>query len=313
MGSLVAISVLAFVTSVLGTWGASAYWDEWRRLRAWRGRILGAPEPVRFLPLLTPIVETALRTLERVGRAVPSGEPVDLAHLPNLYVAAGYRDPRVPYLFSGGRVVALCLLPTALLGLNALLSQALTGVSLLWSTVGLALVGWYGPGLWLCHQVDQRKQRILKAFPDALDLLVVSVEAGLALDSAVSRVAQEIHLAHAELGEELQRMALELRAGRGRQQAMRNLGLRTQVDEVQSFASMLIQTERFGTSLTQSLRVHSEGIRTQQQLKAEELAAKLPVKLLFPLIVFILPLVFLIVLGPVLLQGLRFLLPSAGQ
>ncbi len=312
MEPLLAISLLAFVTSLLGMWGLGAYWEECRRLRLWRTRVLGVPEPFRMLPQLAPLGAWVLRGLERVGRAVPTGLSVELAHLPNLYVAAGYRDPRVPHLFSGSKVAGLCLLPVVLVLLDALWLHV-TGATLLWSTMSVALAGWYGPDFWLRRQVEQRKRRIVSSFPDALDLLVVTVEAGLGLDAALNRVAQEIRLAHEDLGDELQRLELELRAGRGRQQAMKNFGLRTQVDEVRSFTSMLIQTERFGTSLAQSLRVHSEGIRMQQQLKAEELAAKLPVKLLFPLIVFILPLVFLIVLGPAVLQGVRLLLPTVGQ
>lgn len=308
MEPVLAISLLAFATGVIGAWGLCGYWEACRRQRVWRARVAGTEEPLVLLPPLTSWGRRFLRGLERLGRAVPTSLSVELSQLPNLYVTAGYRDQRIPHCFSGSKVVGLCLMPAALLLVDLLWLHA-NWSTLSWGAAVLALGGWYGPDVWLRHQAESRKRRLAKSFPDALDLLVVTVEAGLGLDAALTRVAREIQLAHEDLGEELRRLALELRTGRSRQQAMQHLGLRTQVEAIRSFGSMLMQTERFGTSLAQSLRVHADALRTQQQLSAEELAAKLPVKLLFPLIVFILPLVFLIVMGPAILQTVR-LFPS---
>jgi tight adherence protein C len=161
-----------------------------------------------------------------------------------------------------------------------------------------ALLGFYLPDIWLRQKTDKRKEKILNALPDALDLFVVCVESGMGLDSAIYRVAQEMRLNSLELSDELQLMNLELRAGKSRKDALKNLALRTNLEEINSLVTLLIQTDQFGTSMADALRIYSDSYRTQRYQRAEELAAKLPVKLIFPLVVFIFPALFVVLLGP---------------
>ncbi len=146
----------------------------------------------------------------------------------------------------------------------------------------------------------------------AVDLMVVCVEAGLGLDIAINRCAHEVRLRSPELADELERVALELRVGASRERALRNLATRSGLEEMATFATMLIQADRFGTSLAESLRVHADSSRTRRRLRAEEAAAKIPLKLLFPLIFFIFPSMMLVLLGPAMIQIYRTLLPTLG-
>jgi tight adherence protein C len=162
--------------------------------------------------------------------------------------------------------------------------------------------------------VFYRQREIFENFPDAADLMLVCVESGLGLDAALVRVADEMRLKSVNLAEELHLVNLELRAGNTREKALRNLALRTGVEEVNTFVTMLVQADRFGTSIGDSLRVFSEELRTKRRLRAEEIAAKIPLKLLFPLVFFIFPSLLLVLLGPAFIQVYRILLPTmAGQ
>jgi tight adherence protein C len=176
-----------------------------------------------------------------------------------------------------------------------------------------ALVGFYLPDIWLNYKSNKRKEAILKSLPDALDLLVVCVEAGMGLDAAIRRVAQETKMSGAELSEELNLTNLEMRAGKKRQDALQNLALRANLDELQNLATLLVQTDKFGTSIADALRTYSDYYRAERQQKAEELAAKLPVKLIFPLMFFIFPSLMLAILGPAFIAIYRTLVTTVGQ
>jgi len=173
--------------------------------------------------------------------------------------------------------------------------------------VFVALLGYYLPDIWLRQKTDKRKEKILNALPDALDLLVVCVEAGMGLDSAIGRVAKDSQDGSPELSDELHFMTLELRAGKSRRDALKNLSLRTNLDEVKSLVTLLIETEKFGTSMAEALRVYSDSYRIQRQQRAEEVAAKLPVKLLIPLGLCIFPALFVVILGPAFISIYRAL------
>jgi tight adherence protein C len=152
--------------------------------------------------------------------------------------------------------------------------------------------------MWLRLRISRRKEAIMKSLPDALDLLVVCVEAGLGLDAAFNRVAQEIEFSSKELGDEFKVLNLEIRAGKLRRDALKNLAIRTDIDEMHSLVTLIIQTEKFGTSIAQALKVYADSFRTKRYQRAEELAAQLPVKLMLPLILFIFPSLFVAILGP---------------
>jgi tight adherence protein C len=176
----------------------------------------------------------------------------------------------------------------------------------------MALAGFYLPGLWLHVKVNRRKEKILHGLPDALDLMVVCAEAGIGLDASIYRVGEEMKLTNKPLSEEFRLLNLELRAGKQRRDALKNMAVRTDLDDLKSLVTLLVQTERFGTSIAQALRIHSDSMRTKRFQKAEEVAAKLPVKLLFPLILFIFPSLFVTIMGPAVMRIYRTLLPVLG-
>ena len=171
--------------------------------------------------------------------------------------------------------------------------------------VGSAAIGYYVPDIALKRRVANRQRDIFESFPDALDLMTVCDEAGLAMDAALARVGNEIGLKSPVLAEELQLVTLELRAGSSKEKALRNLALRTGVEDVDALAKMLIQAERFGTSIGTALRVQSEQLRTRRRQLVEEKAAKIATKLLFPLIFCIFPALLVVLLGPAVLQIMR--------
>ena len=230
------------------------------------------------------------------------------------FIHAGLRDKRAWAVFFGTKT-ALAVIPPVLLYLGIRLAGAHPAPNtLMIMLVGVAAAGYYLPNLILEHMIQQRQQDIFENFPDASDLLMVCVESGLGLDAALNRVAEEMRLKSEAMAEELQLVNLEMRAGSTREQALRNLALRTGVEEVNVFATMLVQADRFGTSIGDSLRVFSDELRIRRRNRAEETSAKVPLKLLFPLVFFIFPSLLLVLLGPAFIQIYRVLLPTmAGQ
>ena len=223
------------------------------------------------------------------------------------FINAGWRKSSAPALFYAAKTGLALLLPL----LAYLLLRHGEHNLLLWLVLAAAL-GYYLPDLWLKHCLKERQREIFETFPDALDLMTVCVEAGLAMDAALARVAQEIGMKSEILAEELQLVTLELRAGSAKDKALRNLALRTGVEDVDALVTLLIQAERFGTSIAASLRVQSDQLRTKRRQRAEETAAKIALKLLFPLIFFIFPSLLVVLMGPALLQIRRALLPAMG-
>lgn len=238
--------------------------------------------------------------LQNFGERVSTGRK-DLFETRQKLVRAGYRSQdSVPIYYSlrvlslvVGAVVVLSMLPT-LQGRDMLL----------WIIAGGA-VFWMLPSGFLRRKIRLRQKEIQKALPDALDMLVVCVEAGLGLNQALVRVSDEVETMSPVLAEELQIVNLEMRAGTPREDALRNLGERTDVPDLRALATMLIQTDRFGTSIAQALRVHSDTLRTKRRQRAEEAAAKTTIKLVPPLVFFIFPAIFVVVLGPAMLHLMK--------
>ena len=228
------------------------------------------------------------------------------------FVQAGVRSPNAPTAFFGTKsalALGLPLLGVAALGLGGF---SLKGPNLLLVLLMLAALGYYLPNLLLGRAVRRRQREIFESFPDALDLMTVCVEAGLGTEAAMVRVADDLQIRCPALAEELRLVNLELRAGADRERALRNLALRTGVEEVDGFVSMINQAERFGTSIAASLRVHADMLRTVRRQRAEEAAAKIALKLLFPLIFCIFPSLMVVLMGPAMIQIYRVLLPSMG-
>ena len=224
------------------------------------------------------------------------------------FINAGWRDPGTPGLYHAGKTALTLGLPLLVFLLLPHDAERPAGLTFLW-LVGAAACGYYAPDMVLKRRVKLRQREIFESFPDALDLMTVCVEAGLAMDAALARVGAEIGLKSPVLAEELQLVTLEMRAGSGKEKALRNLALRTGVEDVDALVKMLIQADRFGTSVGTALRVQSEQLRTRRRQLIEENAAKIATKLLFPLIFFIFPALLVVLLGPACLQILRAVIP----
>ena len=226
------------------------------------------------------------------------------------FMNSGFRDPAAPLAFFAAKTALAVAFPI-LCFLAVIWSGAkLTGPGLMLALIVAAAVGYYLPNLVLSHMIYLRKREIFESLPDAIDLMTVCVEAGLGLDAALIRVAEESELTSRPLAEELRLVSLELRAGASKEKALRNFALRTGVDEVDAFVAMLIQAERFGTSIADSLRVHSDALRTKRRQRAEEAANKIAVKLVFPLILCIFPAMLVVLAGPAVIRIIRVLLPA---
>ena len=219
-------------------------------------------------------------------------------------VAAGYRRPEALAVFIGARL-GFAVVSFALLALP------LFGRPNVPVAIGAGALGYLLPGMVLGRVAQRRQHRIRLSLPDALDLMVVSVEAGLGLDQAIQRVGEELAFAHPELSAELRLVNLELRAGTARSDALHNLATRTGVDDLSSLVAMLVQTDKFGTSVAQSLRVHSATLRTKRRQRAEEAAAKTGVKMVFPLVFCIFPAIWVVTIGPAAIKFVEVLFPLA--
>ena len=228
------------------------------------------------------------------------------------FAHAGIRNAAAAPAFFGVKTLLTLGLPLLGFVLLTLSGSPLTGNTLLFAMLALAALGYYGPNLVLSQRVAARQRDIFESFPDALDLMTVCVEAGLGTEAAMMRVAEDLQFKSPALADELRIVNLELRAGADRERALRNLAIRTGVEEVDGFVSMISQAERFGTSIAASLRIHSDMLRTRRRQRAEEAAAKIALKLLFPLIFCIFPSLMVVLMGPAMIQIYRVLLPSMG-
>ena len=241
------------------------------------------------------------RALKRVGEIAPKSTS-EMGKLKQRLVAAGFRRPDAMVTFLGIRV------GVALLLFGLLATPIITRPNLLSALAGCA-AGYILPGMALARLAKRRQSRIQKGVPDALDLMVVSVEAGLGLDQAIQRVSDELAFAHPDLSDELRLINLELRAGKARSEALRNLADRTGLEDISSLVTMLVQTDKFGTSVAQSLRVHSEVMRTKRRQRAEEAAAKTGVKMVFPLVFCIFPAIWIVTIGPAVIKFVQVMGP----
>ncbi len=226
------------------------------------------------------------------------------------FMHAGLRSDAAPVLYFAAKTLLALALPAVVWLLLSVRAPTLGLRSELLVLFATATAGYYLPNVVLERLVKRRQRLLFEAFPDATDLMLVCVEAGLGLDAAMRRVAEEMKLESLPLAEELHLVNLETQAGHTRESAMRNLALRTGIDAVDAFATMMIQADRFGTSIGDSLRVFSEEMRTRRQLAAEETAARIPLKLLFPLVFFVFPSMLVVLLGPAVIEVYRVLLPA---
>jgi tight adherence protein C len=245
-----------------------------------------------------PLRDRIQQTLEPLSRALPIS-PADVDETRALLIQAGYRDPQHLTIYRGLRVLFA--------GLGFFSVFLISGFSSPLLLVGLTAFGFFVPRFMLKRKLQQRQLRIRLALPDALDLTVICVEAGLPLDAAMQRVGEDLRVAHPDLSTEFHFFNLETRAGKPRVEALRNLAARTGVEDVRSLVATLVQTDRFGTSVAQALRVHSDSLRTERRQRAEEQAAKTTVKMIIPLVLFVMPSLIFVTVGPAVIQLIHLL------
>jgi tight adherence protein C len=287
-------------------------------LNHWMPTALDKRMATLFAPKLSPVVQAITsplsrpvkRWIEPLASAAMNAESWLTSPLRIRFSNAGLNSPNVVTLYFASKTLLTFVLPLLvfLFGFSTLWHF---NVSLLLSLMLMASAsGYYLPNALLSHWVKRRQHELFRAFPDALDLLRVCVEAGLGLDAAVERVGREMQIESEALAQEFSLLGLELRAGAARPDALRNLALRIGLDDIDALVSMLIQADRFGTSVGESLRVHSESLRTKRRLIAEEAAAKLPVKILMPLIFCVFPALLTVLLGPAVINVAQMLMPT---
>jgi tight adherence protein C len=274
-------------------------------LRARLGRFMGKSESTQLEK--DGWAEKVAKVAKPLTKLSVPEEGWEKSALRTRFMNAGWRNPVAPTLYFASKTALALGGPafTALLCTAA--SVALPGSELLLLLLFAATLGYYVPNIALARIAERRQREIFETIPDALDLLTVCVEAGLSLERALIKVAGEIHIKSETLAQELQLVLMEMRAGFSKEKALRNFALRSGVDDVDTLVAMLVQSERFGTSVGDSLRVYSENLRNKRRMLAEECAAKIGLKLLFPLIFCIFPTLLMVLLGPAAIQITRML------
>jgi tight adherence protein C len=267
---------------------------ERRRLR----EVIDTPMKTAVLPeLLSLTAEAPEGIWDDLSKLMLLRSKKEMSRLRIRMLRGGITYPGAPVLYSTAEMI----LPLLLAG--AVYATGIAAPPMLWLLMaGAAALGFFLPGIWLERRLAQRRRQIENGLPDALDLLVVCIEAGSGIDQAILKTSEEISFAYPALGEELRILNSEIRAGKTRIEAFKSLAARTKVDDVRALTAMLIQTDRFGTSIGQALRSHSETSRTKRRQRAEEAAQKIGVKLVFPLVLFFFPAFYVVVLGSAIIQ-----------
>jgi tight adherence protein C len=293
---LTLVAIFAFVSIVM-VWAGTAtitWTDTGRR------RLHGVAKPTHpaILPEIVSLTSpNASGAWQQVGK-VFARSPKEMSRLRSRLMRAGYRQPSAPFVYVAVETLtpfAAGLVPLAVLGFSRGWIAALVS----------AMVAFFIPGLIVERAAARRRREIENGLPDALDLLVVCIEAGCGLDQAIVKTSDELMLAYPVLAEELRLVITEIRAGKARIEAFKSFAQRTKVDDVRALVAMLAQTDRFGTSVGQALRTHADTSRTKRRQRAEERAQKVGVKLVFPLVLFFFPAFYVVILGPAVLQFAR--------
>jgi tight adherence protein C len=246
-----------------------------------------------------PMTVMAERVAEPLNRIVPISA-TEALKLQKQLLQAGYSSPEATTAFRAIQIGLVISIPTLVSTICFVLDRPLSNFAV-WGIVGAAL-GYYLPKYFLIKKTTARQLRITWGLADAMDLMVVAVEAGLGLNASLNRVAEELKVLHSDLHKELDLVNLEIRVGRSREEALRNLAERTGVDDIRSFVALLIQADRYGSSIAKAVRIFAESLRTKRRQRAEQSSQKAALKLLFPLTLFLFPVIIMVVLGPALLN-----------
>jgi tight adherence protein C len=301
---LIAISTFIFVTvTVMGL-----YWLIYAQPSSASERLrqLGQPNSP-FTPVVEPRPAEVIaeRMAKPIYRLVPPS-PREATKLQRKLLQAGYRSPGALVIFRALQLTLLVAFPL-ITGLWCLSRLTPLDNALLWVSFAF-LLGFILPRRMLDRMIKNRQQRLRWGLADALDLMVVSVDAGLGLNAAMQRVSAELRSIHPDISSEFEIANLEIRVGRDREEALRNLADRTGVDDLRSLCAMLIQADRFGTSITRAIRIYADSLRTKRRQRAEQAAQKAAVKLLIPLTLFLLPAFLIVILGPAVLNMINYFL-----
>jgi tight adherence protein C len=266
-------------------------------------RLQGGAAPTRRRIDWLNLVRRSERVLKPLGEMIPRS-PEEMSRQERRLAQAGIRRRDAPMLLYGIKLAFAIVLFLAFTMVGPVRSNPILLILL------PLLLGALVPDMLLSRMIQKRKDNLQRGLPDALDLAVVSVEAGLGLDQSLVRIGQELRPVYPSLSDELNLYSLEVNAGKKRTDALRNLGLRTDVNDIKSFVTVLIQTDRFGTSVAQSLRVFADTMRTKRRQRAEEHAAQMNIKMIPPLVFFVFPAIFVVVLGPAIIAIVRYLMPG---
>jgi tight adherence protein C len=299
---LITVSAIFLLVATLTGWMSSSVLarrsPELQRLQRFAGAGAGGVHVEMSTQSLVDHLDPRLRRMPGVPKS-----PKEMKRLQRRLALAGYHDSRAMLVLAAAKLitpVVFAAATVALLGLHRGWIVALfTGA-----------IGYLLPGIAVSRQIERRKTQIANGLPDALDLLIVCVEAGCGLDQALLKASDELALTYPPLAAELRMITTEVRAGKPRLEAFKNFAARTKVDDVRSLVSLLVQTDRFGTSIAQALRTHADTARTKRRQRAEERAAKVGVKMVFPLVLFLFPALYVVILGPAVIQFLRVFLTA---
>lgn len=293
---LLLIIILTFTSLVLAV--MSVYWIFARPASTMNAR-LESMDPSLALLENSPVTVMAERVAEPINRIIPISA-IEALKLQKKMLQAGYRAPEAATAFRAIQVTLLVAIPSLVMTVCFLRDWSVTNTAV-FGMIGAA-VGFYLPRYVLRRKIAGRQQRITWGLADAMDLLVVAVEAGLGLNAALNRVGDELKTLHPDMHSEIDLVNLEIRVGRSREEALRNLAERTGVEDIRSFVALLIQADRYGSSIARAVRVFADSLRTKRRQRAEQISQKAALKLLFPLTLFLFPVIILVVLGPALVN-----------
>ncbi|HKY80826.1 MAG TPA: type II secretion system F family protein [Sphingobium sp.] len=310
----IALLALLFVAIAAIVFGIAATVGERQEMRE---RLVGSGSPGSQPDGTNPV---GLRVHDARGTWVKLVTAIEKAGIPlvdtkdatirSRLIAAGYPQEQAPRVYTLIRLIMVIGLPLAVLGLMWASGSSPSLTKLYFVGAGAALLGLYLPNLWVRARADRRQREIINGFPDALDLMLVCVEAGLGLESAFSRVGMEMTRSHPLLAEQLGSVVLELRAGRSQEDALRRMADRAGADEIRAFATLLIQSHKLGSSIAQTLRTYASEMRERRRMRAEERAHRLPVLLSIPLVTCMLPVMIGVLMLPAVIRTLRVILPA---
>jgi len=291
---------IALLFAALATGAGTLLWlaTEPQTAKRRLSEVISGGGPTARLPQQSVIADGPNASVSRASTYLPKS-PKEMRRVQRMMVSAGYHSDWAAVAFAAVQLA----LPIGI-GLTGILYFGRSPAVMVFSGLA-ALLSYYLPTFWLGSQIEKRRTEIRNGLPDAIDLLIVCIESGSGVDQALARVGEELAIAYPALSKELVMISAETRAGTPRMQAFKNFAERTKVDDVRSLVTMLVQTDRFGTSLGQALRTHSEVARTKRRQRAEEKAAKLGIKLLFPLVFCLFPAFYVIVIGPAIVQIYR--------